>query len=707
MDGHEDAIEAAIDARLTIADTLIGTIGSPPVQLQGAQYGVLAAGVYHGEGADSDLVACPLWTLVSAELVEPRAIRRTLDLRAGILHQHLTTDAGTLRVAAFSSLAHPGIVGLRADGLEAVGIETAFAATGPLVAAPDRPPDAEGRIGDVRVGEPGTDEVGWMCVDGDPGGVAVAAADRWTGASARPGDQGSLTLERLGAYVTDTGRRPTPRRAVRRLGRARARGWERLLEEHRTAWARRWDEADIRIDGDRPMQLATRFALFHLMSSAATHGEAAVGARALTGPAYRGHVFWDADVFVLPFLAATHPSAARAMLEYRVRRLDDALAAAREAGRAGAWFPWESAHGGRDVTPTWVIGRDGTPERIWTGDHEEHIVADVAWAAATYVDWTGDAAFERGPGLRLLAETARYWAGRVQIDPDGSGHLRDVVGPDEYHERVDDDVFTNGLARWNLRRAARTTERLGAGSSGERERWLDIAGRIVEGYDEAAGRHEQFAGFYGLRPLIIAEIRRRPLPADLVLGRPVTTASQIVKQADVLMLHHVAPEEARPDSLERDMDYYEPRTSHGSSLSPGVHASLLARLGRTEQALEWLHATAALDLGLGATEKGLHIAAMGSLWQAIVNGFAGVRPSETSSGVPALGLDPRLPREWERLEIPLRYRGRRVRLTVEHDRLEVEASAHMAVRFPGEAPLGVGPGRRAFVRVEDRWQATR
>ena len=182
------------------------------------------------------------------------------------------------------------------------------------------------------------------------------------------------------------------------LAAAKDTGFERLFSEHREAWARRWEEADVVIDGDPDLQRAVRFTLFHLMASVADQGEAAVGARGLSGPAYRGHVFWDSDVFVLPFLAATHPAAARAMLEYRVRRLSAAIETARRLGRRGARFPWESAAEGVDVTPPAARDRAGRLVRIRTGELEEHIVADVAWAASCYLDWIGRRRVRGGAG---------------------------------------------------------------------------------------------------------------------------------------------------------------------------------------------------------------------------------------------------------------------------------------------------------------------
>ena len=168
------------------------------------------------------------------------------------------------------------------------------------------------------------------------------------------------------------------------------------------------------IEGDPDAELAVRFALFHLLASAAADGEAAVGARGLTGPVYAGHVFWDADVFVLPVLAAVHPPAARAMLEYRIRRLAPARRLAAARGLAGARFAWESAADGTEATPQWATDRQGRRVRIRTGELEDHIVADVAWAACRYVDWTGDTALLDGPGAGPAA---------------GEGPLLGVQGP--------------------------------------------------------------------------------------------------------------------------------------------------------------------------------------------------------------------------------------------------------------------------------------
>jgi trehalose/maltose hydrolase-like predicted phosphorylase len=396
-------------------------------------------------------------------------------------------------------------------------------------------------------------------------------------------------------------------------------------------------------------------------------------------------VFWDSDAFVLPFLAATHPAAARAMLEYRVRRIPAATTAAAALGREGTRFPWESAWSGFDVTPRSFRDHTGRLVEIRTGELEEHIVADVAWAALTYLAWTGDHEFAGDPADLLLAGTARYWSSRMTLGDDGRTHILGVTGPDEYHEAVDDNAFTNVMARWNLRQAARRAVR----DVGERARWRWLADRLVDGYDERTRLYEQFAGFWDLEPLIISRMTRRPVAADVLLGRDRVSAAQVVKQPDVLMLHYLIPEATRAGSLRPNLEYYEPRTAHGSSLSPGVHAALLARAGLWVPAMETLRLASRIDLDdvTRTTAGGLHLAAMGSVWQAIVWGIAGIRPTRS-----ALLMDPHLPSGWSRLEIPLRYRGARLRIRIEPGLAEIETDRATSIRLGGGPRRLLGPG---------------
>ena len=674
-----DATGLRVNASIfALADGRVGTSGAPMADHPDTHRWVLVGNTYVGTGPETHLLTGPIAMHLPFDMAPLPTLRRSLDMHAGLLYEEVGTSKGMLRSVRFSSLARPGTVVFRARcPLPRPG--------GAALLAP----------ADDPVFDDGTDgEATWMRVAATPGGIAAAAADLTAGS----------VVDRIAVYDADPERLPDASEEMVRLKEKSSAGFDSLLAEHRQAWSRRWEDADISIDGDDDLQTAVRFALFHLMASVPDSGEAAIGARGLTGTSYRGHVFWDADTFTLPFLAATHPGSARAMLEYRIRRLPEAISVARALGRRGARFPWESARSGYDVTPTSARDRTGNVVEIHTGQAEEHIVAEVAWAACCYTDWTDDQAFAEGPLVELLVETARYWASRISSDGHGA-HILGVIGPDEYHEPVDDNAFTNVMARWNLRRAADAVQRV-AGSqvaASETDGWRQLADGLVDGYNAETGIYEQFSGFNALEPLLIAEIApRRPIAADLLLGAGRVSRSQVLKQADVLMLHHLVPEEVECGSLGPNLRFYEPRTAHGSSLSPGVHASLLARAGDCDAALTWLRVASRIDLDdlTGTTAGGLHLATMGSLWQALVYGLAGLHPHAGR-----LQIDPRLPQSWRALEVRVLFHGSRVLLRIERQRFIVSASAPTSILVDAK-PYEVGSGGLEFERRDHKWEVS-
>jgi len=648
-----DPLRERVDASLVaLCDGRLGTRGDVAAGRTRGDAAVHMSGVYHDHGAESHLLMGPLWQSLATF---GDGWQRTLDLRTGVLHHH--GPAGEHNAMLFSCATRPGTGVLRC--------RRAAGDPGPPLQAP-----AGSRARAQRVGS-----ASWMRIGGDPGSIVAAAEQQ----------QRPASHDRIAAYA-GVAEGPAPEQlAIGPLREATRVGFDRLLNEHRRAWAQRWADCDVRLKGAPELQRAVRFALFHLLCAAPESGEAAVGARGLTGRAYRGHVFWDTDVYVLPFLAATRPAAARALLEYRIRRLPAAIRAARAQHGAGARFPWESAASGREVTPARVRDPRGELVPVLTGQREEHIVGDIAWAAACYIDWTGDTAFAQGAGGELITQAARWWASRIERDaPSGLGHIRGVMGPDEYHEVVDDNAFTNALAAWNLRRAIAT----GTLEDDERTAFAELADSLVDGFDPATGVYEQFDGFHELEPMIIADLApRRPINADLLLGADTVRRAQVIKQADALMIHYLLPDAARPGSLAAGLRFYEPRTAHGSTLSPGVHAALLARAGRRDEAAAMLELTARIDLDDigGTTAGGLHLAAMGSVWRALSFGFAGVRPRGR-----VLEVDPGLAGGWEALEVRVRFRASRIVLTIEPGRLRVRASPPTRIALAGAPPVTVG-----------------
>ncbi|MGB8020972.1 MAG: beta-phosphoglucomutase family hydrolase [Candidatus Nanopelagicales bacterium] len=670
--GAPTASRRAHQALLTVADTRFGTRGVREEEGLGTVPRVLAAGVFDEATEPPSLLEGPGWT--GLHLLRPldhSRDRRTLDMRTGVLYREQVAAPVPLRSMRFASLSRPGSFALRAEG----AVEWLHA--GPAIL----PPATDGTFVRRQRGDRSA-----AVVRSERGG-AIAAVTAQQERSAG----GRRVVERLVCYAADPEGRSREHDAVAELASVEQIGFEGLLAEHRAAWAGRWEDALVCIDGDADLERAVRFNLFHLMASVATEGEAVIGPRGLAGPGYRGHVFWDTDVFMLPFFAATAPAAARAMLEYRVRRLEPARRAAAGNGRRGARFPWESARTGVDVTPVEDVMPIGPPIPIMTGQHEEHIVADVAWAAMEYVAWSGDDDFLRGPGRELVLDTARYWASRVRVDERG-GHIDRVIGPDEYHELVDDNAFTNVMARWNLRRAVELAEEGTDVPAEEVAKWRRVADVLVDNYDPASGLYEQFAGYNGLEPLVISDLAETPVAADLLFGRPRISASQVIKQPDVLMLHHLVPEETAEGSLRPNLEFYDPRCAHGSSLAPAIHASLFARDGRPDQALRLFRMACRLDLDnlTGATAGGLHMATFGGVWQALVHGFAGIRPQRSG-----LTVDPQIPNAWNELRVRLRHRGRRLEVRASPDALHIRSDGPARVTVPGSGTAEVGdPGLR-------------
>ena len=498
------------------------------------------------------------------------------------------------------------------------------------------------------------------------------------------------------------------------LARSRALGWRRALAAHEEAWKARWESGGISIEGDEALQHALRFAVYHLTSAANPEDErVSIGARALTGDAYLGHVFWDTEIYLLPFYTTVWPQAARALLMYRFHTLPAARAKAERLGFRGALYAWESADTGAETTPERAVAYDGTVVEILSGRLEHHISADVAYAVWQYWRASGDDAFVLDAGAEILLETARFWACRAVAEADGRRHIRHVIGPDEYHEDVDDNAFTNVMARWNIERALdaidllrgrwpdRAAELLArlALDDNELADWRNAVARIETGLDPATGLYEQFAGFHALEPIDLVAYARRTAPMDVVLGRERTQLSQVIKQANVVALMGLLPEAFPGAIAERNFRYYEPRCAHGSSLSAGMHALVAARLGDQETALGYLRETASADLDLDPNSAGgVRIAGLGALWQAVVLGFAGLDLTGE-----ALGLDPRLPPQWRSLAFRACWRGRTVAIriagaTVEArlergDVMEIRVAATRQTLAPGATlriPLQTG-----------------
>jgi trehalose/maltose hydrolase-like predicted phosphorylase len=482
-------------------------------------------------------------------------------------------------------------------------------------------------------------------------------------------------LDRIVALHTsrDTGE---PREMARRHVEHAIEDVAGVIGEHRDAWLARWEASDLRIEGDPAVQRALRFAIYHLLSAANPQDDrVSIGARGLSGTAYKGHVFWDTDIFMLPFFILTYPEAARALVMYRYHTLAAARAKAARLGYRGAFYAWESVDSGEEATPPFGVAPDGDVVRFLTGEREQHISADVAFGVWNYWQATGDDRFLVEAGAEILIETARFCESRAEREEDGRYHIRGVIGPDEYHETVDDNAYTNGMAQWNLEVAAEIanfvaerwpgpwqalSRRLGIEPK-ELCRWQQVARDFYTGFDEQTGLFEQFHGYFGLEEIDLAAFVPRTAPMDVLLGRERIQRSKIIKQPDVVMLVYLLWDRMPPEVRKANFEYYEPRCGHGSSLSPAVHALVAARLGDTALAERYFRQAAEIDLAdnMGNAAGGVHAGALGGLWQAAVLGFAdlrfcgGERPEHRANLLPS----------WRSLSMRYQWRGQWHELT--------------------------------------------
>jgi trehalose/maltose hydrolase-like predicted phosphorylase len=509
----------------------------------------------------------------------------------------------------------------------------------------------------------------------------------------------SHTMRKIVTVFTSRDDADPAAKAAERLKEAVGTGLPTLLDRSARAWARRWADADVEITGDEETQRKARFAIYHLIGCANPDDEyASPGARSLTGERYKGHIFWDTEIFVLPFFVYTHPPSARSLLMYRYHTLPAARDRARALGYRGALYAWESTDTGEDVTPPFVYNAAGERLEILTGSQEHHISADVAYGIWQYWRATCDEAFFLDAGAEVLLEVARFWASRAERGEDGRYHIRKVIGPDEFHEHADDNAYTNLMAQWVLRRGLEAVEwlrthhpdrwralsaRIGF-LEADLEDWEGVAEGLVDNFDPETGLFEQHRGYFDLEYVDLQSLEPRTKSMDVLLGWSRLTRSQLIKQADVIMLLFLLGDEYPREVHEANFRFYEPRTTHDSSLSPSFHALAAARLGDLESAKRYFERAANLDLDFarGVTAAGgVHIAALGGMWHALVFGFGGMFIAKEGPR-----FEPHIPEDWQTLLFPVLWRGEQLRVTA------AGTGADVMVEPAGQEPARVHTG---------------
>ncbi len=452
------------------------------------------------------------------------------------------------------------------------------------------------------------------------------------------------------------------------LDSAKSAGFEEIVARQEAAAADFWARADVVLEGDPAAQQVVRWNLFQLLQVSACVDGHGIGARGLTGKTYEGHYFWDTEIYVLPFLVYTNPRVARAVLKFRFDKLDKARQRASELGHRGALFPWRTING------------EEASAYYAAGTAQYHINADIMFAMRKYVDATGDTEFLDNFGAEMLVETARLWADLGYYNPQRGGQfcITGVTGPDEYTAVVNNNFFTNIMARENLTYAARTLRDLGARNqraydhvvratgldAAEIEDWEKAAGSMFLPFDESKGVHAQDDSFMDKEVWDFAGTPDENYPLLLYYHPLNLYRHQVIKQSDTLLAMFLLGKNFSAEEKRRNFDYYDPLTTHDSSLSVCVQSIIANEVGYYDKALEYYRFAATMDLTDvgGNVRHGAHIASIGGAWMALAYGFGGLRDFGGE-----ISFEPRVPEVWQRLTYHLSVRGSRLRVEATHD----------------------------------------
>jgi alpha,alpha-trehalose phosphorylase len=465
------------------------------------------------------------------------------------------------------------------------------------------------------------------------------------------------------------------------MDRMMVQGFQQLLASQVQFMDEFWRRSDVQVKDVREdrtkrstveIQQAIRFNLFHILQASARSEDAGVPAKSLTGQAYEGHYFWDTEIYVLPFLIYTSPRIAKNLLTFRYKMLPQARARARELGHRGAMFPWRT-----------ISGEEASAYYA-AGTAQYHINADIMYALRKYVQATGDASFLRDCGVEMLVETARLWLdlGFYSDAKGGKFCINSVTGPDEYNTVVNNNAYTNLMARENLRYAAQTVEALRATDPdsynvlvhktslepSEVEAWARAAERMYVPYDEKLKIIPQDDSFLDREPWDFTNTPPEHYPLLLFYHPLNIYRKQVIKQADVVLAMFLLGNAFSPEAQKRNFEFYDPLTTGDSSLSSCVEAIIAAQIGNTEKAIRYGMAALLMDLADvgGNVKDGCHIASMGGTWMMLIYGLGGMRDDDGM-----LSFWPhRAPGENAILRFPVTYRGQMLEVEITRENVE-------------------------------------
>lgn len=474
-------------------------------------------------------------------------------------------------------------------------------------------------------------------------------------------------------------------KTLRELGGIKSDSYEQLLTASALKWEEFWGGMDIEIEGDGYALLAYRFAMYHMRVFTPYHDERMnCGAKGLSGEGYKGHTFWDTEIFILPVYAFTNPEVAKNLLIYRYLGLDGARRKADEYGCKGAQYPWEAAWiNDGEVTPLWgapdVV--TGKATKIWSGILELHITSDVAYGIWLYYQITKDQEFMDKYGYEMIFEIANYWSSRGQL-VDGEYHINDVIGPDEYKEHVNNNAFTNYMAKWCCELAIEYSEKAdGLDKYLHVDQWKEFANKIHLQKPTEEGILPQDDTYLSLEEIDLTKYKNQAHVAGIFddLSLDQINKVQVSKQADVVVLNFILEHLFNYEIKENSFRYYEPRTLHDSSLSLSTHSIVANDLGLKDIADDLFEKSLDIDMGpfMKTSDHGIHAASLAGIWQSIIYGYGGVRLVGD-----CLRIEPKINDKWNKLSFNITFNQVLLSITITKDEFIVErVSGDNELRF--------------------------
>ena len=485
--------------------------------------------------------------------------------------------------------------------------------------------------------------------------------------------------------------------AINSVKEAKDLGYEKCLDMHNAQWAKKWEYCDVKIDGDDEAQQALRYSIFQLLIVAPVNGSRnSIPARALSGQVYKGAIFWDTEMFMFPFFLYTYPEKAVELMRYRIKTLDGARRKAKTEGVGfrGAFYAWESQETGDDACTYFNIGDPFTKRDLRTHfrDKQVHISGDVAIAMWEYFKLTGDDSLLLEGGAEVILECARFYYSYAYFKKDKNQYeILDVIGPDEYHERVNNNAFTSMVAKATFEIANATVKYLKQKHPGKLNalvKKIKIARELplfveaadllyIPQPDEKTGVIEQFDAYYKLKDTTVEELKAKMIHPNEYLGagQGLAVPTKVIKQADVVMMLNLFKDRYSKEIKKANWEYYEPRTEHGSSLSACAYAMVAADIGKLDWAYNYFLKTAKIDIEakykvyVGTIFMGgSHPAANGGAWMTAVFGFGGVK-----AGGEHVSINPRLYKKWESLQFNMVYKGDRFNIKITKDDVAIIA----------------------------------